>query len=512
MKRRLELGLWAFLLSLAFHPGYWGWLAWVALIRPIIIFTKLEKRDSFNAAYFFGFFFNFCSLYWVGLVTPPGMVAAALILAFYYAAVLSLFVRVYHVHQLYGYVVLPFLWVGLEYFRTLTEFAFPWNELGYTQSYFSNILQIVSVISAHGLSFLIVTVNVLLVQLFRSRVSPERRLTSVLISIAIVFGAFLYGWVVTPAYPAPGTIPVGLLQGAVPIDVKWDQNNKQASLKIYDSLTQSLADSSVELFVWPETAAPCYLSYDVWCTREVGKIAAKSRAHHLVGGLGVDYAQADQQMVFNSCYQFNPDGSLGARYNKVKLVPFAERVPYQDYLPFLKVDVLKKFLTFIETYDITWWSDFYGGDSTFLYKFNEHYYAALICFESTFPEYVRQYVLGGAEFLVGITNDTWFKTSLGTHMHSRIFLTRCVENRCWGARAANSGITYIVDDYGRIREELPLEAVSALFGRVGEFKVRSLYTEYGDVIGRLSWLITISIAGIFLIKWLLQVIFLRRSK
>jgi len=500
------------MLSLAFYPGYWGWLAWIALVRPIVIFTGLEGRDAFNATYFFGFFFNFFSLYWVGLVSPPGMAAAAFILALYYAIALSLFVRVYHLNQLYGYVLLPLLWVGVEYFRTLTEFAFPWNELGYTQSYFLNILQIVSVISSHGLSFLIVTVNVLLVQIFRTKLSPERRLTSALISIAIVLGAFLYGWVVTPAYPVPGTIPVGLLQGSVPIDVKWDQNNKQASLNIYDSLTQTLSDSAVELYVWPETAAPCYLSFDVWCTKEVGEIAAKSQAHHLVGGLGVDFGAADQYLAYNSCYQFNPDGSLGARYDKVKLVPFAERVPYQDNLPFLKADVLKKVLTFIETYDITWWSDFYGGDSTFLYVFNERYYAALICFESTFPEYVRQYILGGAEFLVGITNDTWFGKSLGTHMHSRIFLTRCVENRCWGARAANSGISYIVDDYGQIRDQLPMEAVAALYGRVGEFRERSVYTEIGDVAGRLSWLITISIAGIFFVKWLLQIIFLRRLR
>jgi apolipoprotein N-acyltransferase len=97
-------------------------------------------------------------------------------------------------------------------------------------------------------------------------------------------------------------------------------------------------------------------------------------------------------------------------------------------------------------------------------------------------------------------------------MHSRIFLTRCVENRCWGARAANSGISYIVDDYGQIRDQLPMEAVAALYGRVGEFRERSVYTEIGDVAGRLSWLITISIAGIFFVKWLLQIIFLRRLR
>jgi len=510
LKRRLELMLWAFLLSLSFYPEYFGFLAWVSLIRPIMIFTSLQGREAFTATYFFGFFFNLFCLYWVALVSPPGMVAAALILGVYYAIALSLFVRVYHLNKLYGYIVLPFLWVGVEYFRTLGEIAFPWNELGYTQSYYLYISQIVSVIAVHGLSLLIVAVNVLLCQVFRSNLSPERRLTSFLISLAVVLAVFLFGWVVTPPHPVPGKIPVGILQGSVPIDVKWDKFNKQSSLNIYDSLTQSLADSACELYVWPETAVPCYLTQDVWCEQQVAQIVQKSNAFHLVGALSADYTEVDALLYYNSCYQFRPDGRMEKRYDKVKLVPFAERVPYQQYLPFLRAEYLEKVLTFIKTYDMTWWSDFQGGDSTGFFKFNDHYYAGLICFESTFPEYVRQYVLDGAEFLVGITNDTWFKTSVGTHMHSRIFLMRCVENRIWGVRAANSGFSYIVDDYGRIRDQLPLWAVAALFGKVGEFKERSLFTRIGDLLGRLSWLITISIAGIFFIKWLLQKIFLRR--
>jgi apolipoprotein N-acyltransferase len=509
-KRRLELLLWAFLLSLAFYPKYFGFLAWTALVRPIMIFTSLSGREAFNAGYYFGFCFNLFCLYWVGIVSPPGMVAAVLILAVYYAVMISLFVRVYRINKLFGYVLLPFLWVGVEYFRTISEFAFPWNELGYTQSYYLYIAQIVSIISVHGLSLVIVAVNVLFCQVFRAGLQAEKRLTSGLVGSAVVLAMFLYGWVVMPPYPEPGRIKVGLLQGAVPIDVKWDQYNKQHSLNLYDSLTQTLSDSGVELFVWPETSAPCYLSFDGWCENIVGNIARKSQAHHLVGALGVDFGPADQYMAYNSCYQVGPDGKVGERYDKVKLVPFAERVPYQDKLPFLKAETLKKVLTFIETYNITWWSDFYGGNEMVLFEFNGKYYASIICFESTFPEYVRQNVQNGAEFLVGITNDTWFGTSVGIHMHSRIFLMRCIENRIWGARSANSGITYVVDGFGRIREELPVGAAGALSGKLGEYRGRSTFTDMGNIAGILSWLITVSIAGIFLAAWLVRRIFWRR--
>lgn len=477
-----------------------------------MVLTTLNGRAAFNAAYFFGFFFNLFTLYWVGLVSPPGMAAAVLILGMYYAISLSLFVSVYHLNQFYGFVLLPFLWVGVEYFRTLTEFAFPWNDLGYTQSYFIYMRQIASVTAVHGLSLLILIVNVMLCQIFRKKLSAEKRLSALFLSGAVVLGVFLHGWIVTPLNQIEGKIPVGLLQGSVPIDVKWDKHNQMASLNIYDSLTQSLADSSCKLFIWPETAAPCYLTFDVWCEQEIKNITGNSKAYHLVGALSADYSETDKLRYYNSCYQFLPDGTTGMRYDKVKLVPFAERVPYQQYLPFLRGEYIESVFSFIKTYNMTWWSDFQGGGSSGMFSFDERHYAGLICFESTFPEYVRQYVLDGAEFLVGITNDTWFKKSLGTQMHSRIFLMRCVENRIWGARAANSGYTYICDDYGIIREELPLEAVAALYGKVGEYKDRSFYTQFGSVLGRFSWLITISIAGIFFVKWLLQKLFLRKSE
>ena len=128
-------------------------------------------------------------------------------------------------------------------------------------------------------------------------------------------------------------------------------------------------------------------------------------------------------------------------------------------------------------------------------------YAPLICFEVMSPEYVRGMVRQGASFLVEITNDTWFDRSVGIHMHSRAFVTRAVENRSWGARAANSGLTYIVDDYGRIRQQLDLYAVEALSGKVGLLYGYSVFTRIGDVAGLVSLLLTGAVVVIFLVLW-----------
>ena len=500
-KRRLELTIWAFLLSLAFYPGYFGFLAWFSLVRPLMILSRLKGGEAFGAAYFFSFCFNAFSLYWVVPVTPPGILTAVIIVAFYYTAVLVVFNRLYQIRPIYGITALPFLWVGLEYFRTLSEFAFPWSDLGYTQSYYLYILQIVSLISVHGLSLLILGVNVLLWQLLRREVDIARKITCGWIALGVVTLLVLYGWAVMPVIPRAGRFPVAILQGSVPISVKWQDGNEDYSFRLYDSLARSVTDTTTRLYIWPETSAPSYLSHDQRHRRLVGATSQATGAGHLVGSLGVR-EQGGGWRQYNSAYLFDSSGRLAGQYDKVKLVPFTEQVPYQDYLPFLRKEFLTRYLTFIETYDVQFWSDFYPGDSARLFPVGETLFGPLICYEVTFPEYVRRMILNGADFIVEITNDTWFGHSVGIHMHSRIFVTRAVENRCWGARAANSGLSYIVDGYGRKRAELPLDAVAALEGRLNVLDGYSFFTRVGDIAGLASFLITLLLAAILPAKWL----------
>ncbi len=352
------------LLALSHHPGWYGCLAWISLVRPFIIIANLKGKEAFWSAWLFAFLFNAFSLYWVAQVSPPGILAAVTIVAFYFAAVFAIFNKLYQIKPIYGIVAIPFLWTGLEYFRTLSEFAFPWSDLGYSQSYFLYILQIVSIISVHGLTFVIVTVNVLLWQLLRSEVDIARKITALLSSIGIVVILIAYGWAVVPPILIPGKYPVAVLQGSVPVNLKWADDNEEYSFHLYDSLARSI-DKPVNLVVWPETAAPSYLSHDDARRIQVQSLVSDMHTCHLVGGLGAR-REGDRYRHFNSAYFFDSTGFLVGRYDKVKLVPFTEQAPYQDYLPFLRKDVLTKYLTFIDTYDVAFWSDFYPGDSAML--------------------------------------------------------------------------------------------------------------------------------------------------
>ncbi|MCK4372867.1 MAG: hypothetical protein KAW61_06950, partial [candidate division Zixibacteria bacterium] len=182
-----------------------------------------------------------------------------------------------------------------------------------------------------------------------------------------------------------------------------------------------------------------------------------------------------------------------------------------DHVPFMRKDFLRKYLTFIDQYDVQWWSDFRPGDSAVIFRLPDASYSVLICFETAFPEFVRRTIRDGAHFVVGITNDTWFGRSVGIHMHARIFITRAVENRCWFARAANSGLTFIVDGYGQVRSELEPYTVDVLLGEVDLLDEFSFYTRHGDYVGRFSFLFTVSIIGILLALWFAGKIMSRRS-
>jgi apolipoprotein N-acyltransferase len=296
---------------------------------------------------------------------------------------------------------------------------------------------------------------------------------------------------------------VTILQGSVPIEVKWHNGNEEHSFTLYDSLARSAPDTTSRLFIWPETSAPSYLSHDQRHRHRIGATARATGASHLVGALGAGPRDGTIRH-YNSAYLFDSSGALTGRYDKVKLVPFTEQVPYQNSLPFLRKEFLTKYLTFIETYDVQFWSDFYPGDSARLFTTGDAWFGPLICYEVFFPEYVRGMILDGAEFIVEITNDTWFGHSVGIHMHSRAFVTRAVENRCWGARAANSGLSYIVDGYGRKRSELELDQVAALSGHLRLLDEFSFFTRHGDIAGLVSFLITLLLAAILGVKWFVR--------
>nr|MBN2277519.1 apolipoprotein N-acyltransferase [candidate division Zixibacteria bacterium] len=500
--RRAELTFWAFLLAVAYLPLPLGFIAWFALVRPLAIIANLKGKAAFQAAYFYSFMANLFQLYWVAVVTPPGIVAAVFILSLYPAIILLVFNKLYHYKKAMSLIALPVLWVGMEYFRSLSEFAFPWTDLSYSQGYYLVFIQIISVLGCYGLSFILIVLNVLLWQALSGMNCLETRVSTGIGFLGLLGVVWVYGWVVFPPLEVPGNIKVALLQGNVDLNTKWQPETRDDNFVLYDSMAVTAAEDTVDLIVWPETAAPAYPRHEPKYRKMLSATAVNSGVPNLLGALDVEFYGAREES-YNAAFQYGPDGSLEKYYHKIKLVPFSEHSPYQDQIPFLSRKFIEKYARSVRTHEVQWWSDFYSGDSIIIFEIPKARYSVLICFEAAFPDYVRQGVLKGAEFIVNITNDTWFGRTSGPYQHMRIAVFRAVENRIFIARCANSGISAIIDPYGRETVRAGWYVRKIITGDLYPLNEYSTFTRIGPILGKWSLVLTVILIAYLLMVWFL---------
>jgi apolipoprotein N-acyltransferase len=176
----------------------------------------------------------------------------------------------------------------------------------------------------------------------------------------------------------------------------------------------------------------------------------------------------------NSAYFFTPEGVQFPPYDKVKLVPFSEHLPYSHKLTWL--GAVRDFFENQLGLDI---SDFRPGDSQVVYQTYGRGFGPLICFEVVYPDYVRKMIAKGADFLVVITNDAWFGETAGPHQHAAIPIFRSVETRSWLARAANTGISEIIDPFGRVVARSDLGERAQLTESIGGRLKDTIFVKYG---------------------------------
>jgi apolipoprotein N-acyltransferase len=193
---------------------------------------------------------------------------------------------------------------------------------------------------------------------------------------------------------------------------------------------------TADMVVWPETAVPFHIKYQPAAFDEIGRLAAWKDVYLLFGV--PDFERRGEDIsFFNSALLLGPEGTLHGEYRKIHLVPFGEMIPFEDRLSWLKRIDLGE-------------GDFSPGKAYTVFEIDGSRFGVAICFESIYPELVRELVRRGANFVVNITNDEWFGASLGPYQHAQMAVMRAVEFRVGLARCANTGISMFVDPYGRI--------------------------------------------------------------
>ncbi len=497
------------LLGLSFPPLKLGFLAYIALVPMLILVNRVKSYLQLLRFSYLGLLiFHIISLYWIGgwtSKTDPfmmiGSVALILVHPFFYwlPIVFYYFIRK-HLGNRTAYFAFPFLWNSLEYLRSVDETAFPWLTLGNTQSYYLPLIQVTSIIGVYGLSFIIVLINVLFYIAYKNFRYESFRFTLNKLSIIIIIliSLFIYGKVILNDAIYDGKkIKVGVIQPDFDPWEKWD-GEVDNQIDVYLQLSDSAYQKGAELIVWPESALPVYLLSGNY-PAQVQRIRdfTKSKNVAIATGLPLihfyfskEQAKVDSKISRDSSYYYDtyngvvlflPDSDTIQEYGKMNLVPFAERAPYLRYLPFLG-DLIKW------SVGISNWS-VWDKQTIFRDKSRENdsvKFSAVVCYESIFPSFTSEFVKNGAQFLVVVTNDSWYGRSSGPYQHKEYSVFRAIENRRWIVRSANGGISCIIDPFGRTIVESKLFERTYLVGDIYLNDDLTYYVQYRDVISYFS--------------------------
>ncbi len=482
MRKTLALSLLLGIMAgLAFPPVHLGFLAYGMLIPLLFLLDQASLKQTIGRGYLAGLFYFLFTVFWISWATVPGFFGALIVLPLYFIIFSTFY---YFFRQKLGFSAIytvPFIWTSIEYLLSLSEFCFPWAYLGYTQTHFLPLLQYADITGVYGVSFWVAIINVALF-IFWKRVEKRRMIALIILALFAVPG--LYGWMkIQRQTPTEETTRIALIQGNVSIHEKWQGQYKLKNFQRYKRLTITTLDQEPNLIVWPETALPFHLRGDPRYNRAMHQFADSAQAAILTGAIDYSFNLDGSYEHYNAALAFRPQDEQIQQYYKQKLAPFSERVPYKNYFPF---NMLKDLLYDLGIGDYSIGKKIYnfkfGGrskpDST---TFNA---GVAICYESVFPDHVRQYVKNGANVLIVMTNDGWFGPTSGPFQHKQIAVLRAIENRRAVSRCANTGISCFIDTAGRVRQQARLNQTAVIVDDVHLHDSLTFYVKYGNVFAR----------------------------
>jgi len=359
----------------------------------------------------------------------------------------------------------PVLWVAGEWIRGHLMGGFPWGLLGYSQHTVLPVVQIAELGGVYAVSFLLVAVNAALAAMVG--LGGRRALLGSLVVGALALGSLGFGVSMLRdeerRSERPGSVAVAVIQPSIEQAIKWDPVRHAETIAIHEQLTREAARSHPALIVWPETAAAIFLRADPELLARLVGLSANLGVPLLIGS--VDRQEPGGRFL-NSAFLLDGQG-IRARYDKIHLVPFGEYVPLAWLIGFVR-----SWAEFI--------SDFAAGKAETVFPLAGAPFGTVICYEVIFPELFRDFVVGGARFMVNITNDAWFGRTSGPWQHLGMLPLRAVEHRVAIARAANTGVSAFVEPSGRVSGFRPLFERAVLDHRVTLRERTTLYTRLGD--------------------------------
>lgn len=479
----------------------------MALAPLLVSLQRTTLRDAFFQGLLTGLIYFTGTLYWIsnvmavygGLPMPVAVLINGLLIAYLslfpavFAMVVSRFALVIGPRSL---LLAPFVWVATELGRMYIMTGFPWVLLGYSQVSVLPVAQFASIAGVFGLSGLVAAMSAALAYAaVRGRMSevtvmrrgsafaPYRPLVLVT-GLVLALGSWgavrIRGGELNRAGEA---VTVGLIQGNVDQADKWDPARASVIFRQYLEMTRRAIGNGAQVVLWPESSTPFFFEEDRPGAEMVRAIARESKVPILLGSDQIDRSTTPPS-YFNSAFLLRSDGSTGGVYRKMHLVPFGEYVPLQNLLFFAS--------RLVENV-----SDFSAGDAAVLLPVRGHLVSTAICYEIVYPNLVRQ-AASSSELITTITNDAWFGRTSAPYQHFAQASMRAIENGRYLVRSANTGISGIVDPYGRVLARSSIFEPAVVVGEARFIRTQTVYARVGDVFANLSALVTL--AGLLLVR------------
>lgn len=462
----------AVLLLLVFPRFDFRMLAPLALTPLLVAMARTRYAwQRFMYGWAAGIFYWFFLCTWIQFVLEAhggmgrwGGWGSFLLFCFYKALHLAVFSWLAGplMQTVYAVPAVAALWTGLE--RTHSTFGFTWLDLGNAGIDMSVPLRLAPLIGVYGLSFvfcmLAAGVACAILRYPRVRLAP-------LLVLPLL-------WALSPI---PERIPASetavVVQPNIDPDIQWTQLLQEKTEQQLTLLSQTL---SAPLVIWPELPAPLYY-YDDPEFHQAATEIAKRHGYFLFGTV----AYTSERQPMNSALLLGPNGLEAGRYDKVNLVPFGEFVP-----------PLFSFVNRI-THEA---GDFVPGHDIEVLRAAGHRLGVFICYESAFPNLVRQFTRKGADVLVNLSNDAYFGHSDAREQHLLNARMRAVENRRYIIRATNDGITAVIDPAGQIVRRLPSYQELAASVHFGAVESTTFYARHGDWFAWSCLVIGLVLAGV----------------
>ena len=374
----------------------------------------------------------------------------------------------------------PIVFVACEFSREHLLFGFPWCLLGYSQVEFPELIQIAAFAAVHGVSFVVASASSGLAYFLLAQNRFEKRIGLTMPALVIAASmAYGHARLQTPLAQDTG-LSVGIIQASIPQDQKWESDLLQSNLDRHIALSREAVARGARIIVWPESAVGYELDLYPEVKRQIAEFAAHEGVFLLTGNDDRERDAKGEMRSYVGAKLIAPTGEIVLRYRKMRLVPFGEYMPWLP-LPRSAVGVDK----LVESV-----SDFTPGTRAETAQAFGASIGVFICYEAIFPSLVRRFSSNGAQVLFNVTNDGWYGTSAAPYQHYSMARFRAVENRRFLIRAANTGISAIIDPFGREVSRTQLFERRALVAEVRAIAELTPYARYGDVFAWATVIIT----------------------